>query len=113
MNRVLARNTSLDPRDPDALSDVLSPDKRHFLAAEPVAVHDVEKQPIPSVHTWDGGEKPFDFPFGEVGKVVRGLAPDDVHSVSLSYVERDLDAFTHFRELAELRSECSLTIPPH
>lgn len=99
MDRVLARDASLDPRDPDALADMLSPDERHFLPAEPVAVRDVEKQPIPSVHMRNGCEKPFDFHLREVGKLVRPLAPDDVHFVSLSYVGRDLDAFTHFDEL--------------
>lgn len=72
-------NASLNPCDPDALPDVLPPDKRHFLAAKAVAVHDVEKQPIPSVQMWDRCEKPFDFRFGEVSKLLPELATDDVH----------------------------------
>lgn len=99
MDRVLARDTAFYPGDPDAFADMLASDEHHFLAAEPVAVHDVEKQPIPSVHRWNDSEEPFDLRLREVGKLVRSLAPDDVHPVSLSYVRRDLDAFTHFREL--------------
>lgn len=99
MDRVLARDTTLDARDPDALPDVLSAEERHFLPAKPVAVHNFEKQPIPSVHRWNDSEEPFDLCFREVGKLMRGLTTDDVHSVSLSCVGRDLDVFTHFHEL--------------
>lgn len=102
MDRVLARDTALQARDPDALTDVLATDERRFLPAKAVAVDHVEKQLVPSVHRWNDGEEPFDFLFGEVGKLARGLAPDDMHSVSLSYVGRDLDVFTHFRELSPL-----------
>ncbi len=99
MDRVLARDTALDSRDPNALTHVLSPDQRCFVTAKAVTVHDIEKQPVPSVHMGDDGEEAFDFRFREVGELVRRLANDDMHSVSFSYVGRDLDAFTHFRDL--------------
>jgi len=78
---------------------VLASDKRRLDSSETVAVDQVEKQPAPSVLIWNRSEKPLDFGFREVGRLMPGLTTDDVHSVSLSYVGRDLDAFTHFREL--------------
>jgi hypothetical protein len=112
MDRVLTRDTPFDSRDPNALTHVLSPDQRCFLTSQPVSVHDVEKQAVPSVHMGDDCEEALDFRFREVGELVRRLANDDMHSVSLSYVGRDLDAFTHFRELGMdvRRAVVSLTV---
>jgi hypothetical protein len=102
MDRVFTREASLDARDPDAFPDMLSPDERCFLPAEPVAIHDIEKQTVPSVCMRDGSKKTLDLHLREVGKLVGDWTNDDVYSVSLSCVSRDLDAFTHFRELVDI-----------
>jgi hypothetical protein len=79
---------------------MLSPEEGCFLTAEPVAVHDVEKKAVPSVSMRDGGKKALDLHLREVGKLLRDWANDDVHPVSFSCVDRDLDVFTHFRGLS-------------
>lgn len=99
---VLARHTTLEAGNPDAAASQVKipPDPDRFGSAQTMPVDDIEKQPVPSVHRWNDGEESFDVFLREVSNLARSGWLDDVHSVSLSGVGRDLDAFPHFRELA-------------
>lgn len=99
MDRVLAGDATLQPRDPDALGDVFALDERRFPATEAVAVDHLEEQPIAGVLARNRGEEPLHLVFREIDDLAARGERNDVHFLCFSSVKRDLDAFVHFRQV--------------